>query len=440
MRKFFIDCLLATAFVFVTLGGIVQITDLKVFSAFDPLGQALGDMELTDIAFSQLRSDPAIDTNIVIVNIGALPRGGVAEQIRILNKYNPKVIGMDSFFDCPLGLRDTINCPPLADVMGNAMLGNAIAETKNFVLVTRVTQTDSLFNAQLTTDEEISFDSLERTDADIRGNAFEGYANLPTDADNQESFKTCRTFIPRLPVADDTLNAFSIEVARIYAPEKTERFLARGNEEEVINYRGNIVDFYGASSFSGRYFALDWYQVLNEEFLPTLITDKIVMMGYMGDDFSDTSWDDKFFTPLNRQYAGKANPDMYGLVVHANIVSMILAEDYIEVMAKWQEWTIAILVCFLNVALFWLIHHRIPDWFDGITVMLQLLQIILLSFLMIYFFNWYGFKLNLTITLAALALVGTCFEIYVGVVVKTFEVVRNSRWFTKRRAEVLTSD
>lgn len=436
MRKFWIDCILATLFVFVTLGGIVKITDMKIFSAFDPLGQALGDMELTDIAFSQLRSDPTIDTNIVIVNIGALPRRGVAEQIRILNKYKPKVIGMDSFFDCPLGLRDTINCPPLADVMGNVMLGAAIAEAENFVTVTRVTQTDSLFNTGVVD----QYDSLERTDADIRGDAFEGFANLPTDADNQEAFKTCRTFVPRLKVNNDTLNAFSIEVAKIYAPEKTKRFFDRGNYEDVINYRGNILDFYGASSFAGRYFALDWYQVLNEEFLPSLITNKIVLMGYMGDDFTDTSWDDKFFTPLNRQYAGKANPDMYGLVVHANIISMILAEDYIEVMADWQEWTIAILICFLNVALFWVIHHRIPDWFDGITVMLQLIQIILLSFLMIYFFNWYSFKLNLTISLAALALVGTCFEIYVGVVVKTFETVRNSRWFTKRKQGVLTSE
>ncbi len=434
MRKFFFDCTLATLFVFVTLGGIVKITDLKIFSAFDPLGQALGDVELTDIAFSQLRNDPTIDTNVVIVNIGALPRRGIAEQIRILNKYKPKVIGMDSYFDCPLGLRDTINCPPMADVMGNMMLANAIAEVENFVLVTRVTQTDSLFNLG-SVDE---YDSLERTDEDIRGYALEGYANLLTDADNQESFKACRTFIPRIKVGNDTLHAFAVEVANVFDPDKTQRFLDRGNEEEVINYRGNILDMYGASSFAGRYFALDWYQVLNEEFLTSLITDKIILMGYMGDDFSDTSWDDKFFTPLNKQYAGKANPDMYGLVVHANIISMILAEDYIEEMAEWQEWAIAFIVCFLNVALFWWIYKISPDWFDGVSVIIQLLQIILISFLMIYFFNWYSFKLNLTSTLAALALVGTCFELYQSVILKFIEWVSDR--LTKRKSGVLTTE
>ncbi|MFZ1808118.1 MAG: CHASE2 domain-containing protein [Cyclobacteriaceae bacterium] len=434
MRKFFTDVIFTTLFVFVTLGGIVQITDLRIFSAFDPLGQALGDMDLTDIAFSRLRNDPTIDTNIVIVNIGALPRRGVAEQIRILNKYNPKVIGIDSFFDCKNGLRDTVNCPQLIDVMGNAMLGNQIAEARNVVMVTRVTQTDSLYYTGIYD----QYDSLEQTDADIRGNAFEGYANLPTDADNQESFKACRTFIPRLPVGNDTLNAFGVEVARVFAPEKTKRFLERDSYEEVINYRGNILDFYGASSFAGRYYALDWYQVLNEEFFPGLITDKIVLMGYMGDDFSDTSWDDKFFTPLNKQYAGKANPDMYGLVVHANIVSMILAEDYIEIMAAWQEWMIAIFICMLNVALFWFIYRTSPDWFDGVSVIIQLVQIVLLSFLMIYFFNWYSFKLDLTISLGALAVVGTCFELYQSAILKIFEWVKNR--LTKRSQRVLTPE
>lgn len=437
MKRFFIDVVLATAFVFFTLGGIVEITDLKVFSAFDPLGQALGDMELTDIAFSQLRNEPELDTNIVMVNISNLSRRELAQQVAVINQYNPKVIGLDTFFNCPGNLRDTINCPPLIDVMGNYLLASVISEVDNMVVVTKVLQTDSLFKTGITD----QYDSIEHTDIEIRGDAIEGFANLETDADTQESFKACRSFTPKIIVNKDTLLAFSVQLAMIFDSAKTKRFLARNNYSEVINYRGNILDLHNASTFSGRYFALDWYQALDPEYvLPELIKDKIVIMGYMGDDFDDTSWDDKLFTPLNRQYAGKTNPDMYGPVVHANIVSMILNEDYIEVMAAWQEWLIAIVVCMLNVALFWLIHHRIPDWFDGITVLLQLLQIILFSFLMIYFFNWYGFKLNLTVTLGALALVGTCFEIYVGVVVKTYETVVNSRWFTKRKTSVLTTE
>lgn len=433
MKKFWIDCLLATLFVFFTLGGILKITDLKVFNAFDPLSQALGDMELTDIAFSQLREDPPLDTNIVIVNIGNLSRREIAQQIEIVSKYGPKVIGTDSYFNCPKNLRDTINCPPLRDVMGNVMLGSSIKEAGNFVMVSRILQSDSLVNSGIYD----VYDSLEHTDADILGNAFEGYANLDTDADSQESFKACRRFNPTLNVGGKKLNAFSVQVAMLYDSAKTARFLERNNYSEIINYRGNIPDFHGASSFAGRYYALDWYQVLNEDFLPGLIKDKIVLFGFLGSDFTDTSWDDKFFTPLNKQYAGKANPDMFGLVVHANIISMILSEDYVEELANWQQYTIAFLIVLLNVALFFVINKKIPVWFDTLSLVIQLGQVVLCSFLMVQFFNWYNFKLNLTMTLACVALVGTCFELYNSLIKTVYSYVKNSRLFTKRSPEVL---
>ncbi|MBZ0244667.1 MAG: CHASE2 domain-containing protein, partial [Cyclobacteriaceae bacterium] len=353
MKRFWIDCTLATAFVFVTLGGIVEITDLKIFSAFDPLGEALGDVEMTDIAFSQLREDPELDLNVVMVNVSKLSRREIAQQINIISQYNPKIIGVDVFFNCPNNLRDTINCPALKDVMGNYMLAKAIEDAGNVVLVTKVLQSDSLFREGIV-DE---YDSLRRSDIEIRGNALEGFANLETDAETQEAFKTCRSFVPRISVQNDTVLAFSVKIAMLYDSVKTKRFLARNNYSETINYRGNILDLHNASSFSGRFFALDWYQALDPEYvLPELIKDKIVIMGYMGDDFEDTSWDDKFFTPLNKQYAGKTNPDMYGPVVHANIVSMILNEDYIDELPDWLEWVIAIILCFINVALFWIIY------------------------------------------------------------------------------------
>lgn len=412
----------------------MEITDLKIFSAFDPLGEALGDVEMTDIAFSQLREDPELDLNVVMVNVSKLSRREIAQQINIISQYNPKIIGVDVFFNCPNNLRDTINCPALKDVMGNYMLAKAIEDAGNVVLVTKVLQSDSLFSEGIV-DE---YDSLRRSDIEIRGNALEGFANLETDAETQEAFKTCRSFVPRISVQNDTVLAFSVKIAMLYDSVKTKRFLARNNYSETINYRGNILDLHNASSFSGRYFALDWYQALDPEYvLPELIKDKIVIMGYMGDDFEDTSWDDKFFTPLNKQYAGKTNPDMYGPVVHANIVSMILNEDYIDELPDWLEWVIAIILCFINVALFWIIYERSPDWFDGVSVLLQLVQIILLSFLMIYFFNWYSFKLDLTITLGALAVVGTCFELYQSAILKIFEWARNR--LTKRRQRVLTS-
>src|SRR5262245_12309718 len=119
MRKFWLHCFLNTLFTFGILAGLSGITQLNMFNAFDPLGKALGDMELFDIAFSQLREDPPIDTNIVIVNIGYLSRGDIGRQIMTLNQFKPKVIALHIMFACDGGLRDSINCPQAYDTLNN---------------------------------------------------------------------------------------------------------------------------------------------------------------------------------------------------------------------------------------------------------------------------------------------------------------------------------
>jgi CHASE2 domain-containing sensor protein len=163
-----------------------------------------------------------------------------------------------------------------------------------------------------------------------------------------------------------------------------------------------------------------------------------VILGFLGKDLRATSWEDKFITPLNKNYAGKTRPDMYGVVVHANAVSMILNKDYIDVLEEWQQNAIAIIICFLNVALFSLIHHKLPKWFDILTILLQLIQIVMLTFLMMYVFSEANFKLNLSLTLLVLALVGTCYEIYESVIKTLIQAIRRRRWLTKRKNRVLT--
>ena len=99
---------------------------------FDPIGDAIGDMEFTDIVFSQLREEPPPDTNVVIVNIGQLSRREIAGQINILSQYNPKVIGIDSFFS-----------NPKEDTLGDMMLSDAINMAGNVVLVSKLIDFDT---------------------------------------------------------------------------------------------------------------------------------------------------------------------------------------------------------------------------------------------------------------------------------------------------------
>lgn len=438
MKKFWIDCLIATLFVFTVLVGLKEISQLNIFNAFDPLGQALGDMEFTDITFSRLRQDPPIDTNVVIVNIGELSRAQIGQQINTISKYKPKVIGIDSFFDCPGGITDSINCPQAYDTLSNMIFADAIQNAGNVVMVTKLLQTDSLLKVY-EGDIDI-YDSLEHTDDILRPGAHEGFASLETDASNQEDLKSCRRFNPHMMVNGKTEYAFSVRMAMLFDSVKTKKFLQRNNPSEVINYRGNIYDPFEASEYPGRYYTIDWYQALDtNSFSPGLFKDKIVIMGYLGKDLGDTSWDDKFFTPLNKKFAGKSRPDMYGVVVHANIVSMILTEDYVDELGITAQIMIAFLICLLNVALFYLIERYLPLWFDGLSLLCQLVEIAILIGLMVYIFFLTNFKLDLTYTLAALALVGTCFELYIGLIRGGFVMIKN-KWFTKRHNEVLTPD
>lgn len=436
MIKFWVDCLLATLLVFLAMLGIYRLTQLNVFNAFDSVGTALGDVELTDYVFSGLRTDPNVDESIVVVNIGNLSRRGIAEQIGIISKYNPKVIGFDGFFDCRTGLRDTVNCPALKDTLGNLMLSNAIREAGNVVLVTKLFQSDSLLEAGY---DDVA-DSLRRSDPAFRDFALaEGFATLDTDAAFQDDVKTCRAFNPYFIYQDEKVYAFGVQMAMAYDSARTKEFLDRDNFKEVINYRGNIVDMFHTTNYPQMFYTLDVEDVFSENFVPEMIKDKIVIFGYLGEELGDPSWSDKFYTPLNKKLAGKANPDMFGVVVHANIVSMILTGDYVNEMADWQEFAMAFLVCILNVALFSLINTRLPAWYDGITKSLQLLQLVLYSFLMVIILDKFNFKFNITLTLAAVALVGDVFEIYNNVFKAVYVRIRARTRITNRPDQVLTS-
>jgi CHASE2 domain-containing sensor protein len=423
MKKFWIDCLLATLFVFVSLYGLKQLTSLRIFNAFDVIGQAVSDMELADIAFSSIRTDPPADTNVVVVNIGYLSRGEIGDQIRNIARFNPKVIGLDMIFSCDF-YNDSIMCPQAFDTANNERFASAVRAFKNFVMVERVTQTDSLVN--LYGDVDI-YDSIEHSHPNLLQTAYEGFANLETEAGSQEDLKACRRFPPRIVMADGTEElAFSVKMAMLYDSVKTRRFLDRNKSSEVINYRGNIVDWHGASGYPGRYPVLDWDQALDPEgFAEWMIRDKIVIFGFLGADLTDTSWDDKFFTPLNKKYAGKSRPDMYGVVVHANIVSMVLSEDYIDELLPWQEYVIAFILVFMNVVLFSIITRRMPVWFDSLSLLVQVIQVVILGYLMVQVPAWSNFKLNLTVSMAAVALVGTCFELYGTLVKRVMTFVAN---------------
>ncbi len=399
-RKFWLDVILGTAFIFGMMGVFQSFTAFKVFDVFDPIGQAFGDMEFTDIVFSQLRDDPVGDDRVVLVNLSNLQRGEIGMMLQIISQHNPAVIGIDSFF-----------YTPKEDTLGDMMLMEGMASVEHLVLASKL-----LPDPTDPTKDTIEY-SWELFNSFAERTAF---VNLVTDAEVQEDLKMCREFYPKFDIGGEQQIAFAVQLASYLDSAAAADFLARNNETEVINYRGNVLD-YGATKFGNKYFALDVPDVFGENFVPDMIEGKIVMFCYLGKHLGDReSFEDKFYTPLNQKYIGRAFPDMYGGVVHANIISMILNRDYINSMSENMGYLFAILICFFNVALFSLVYKKIPKWYDGITKLFQLLEIGVLVFGVIYILELYSFKADIAVGMVAVALAGDALEVYYGVVKNSF--------------------
>jgi CHASE2 domain-containing sensor protein len=388
-----IDSLFGTSFIISLILIFQLVRFLGEFALLDPIGDAIRDVEMTDLVFSQIRADPKVDKNVVLVNIGDLSRREIAQEINIINQYEPAVIGIDSYF-----------YSQKEDTLGDLLLKREFSDVENLVLVTKL---------EFNQDTE-SYDSIRFSNSMFDG-GHHGFANLETDAATQHQFKVCRTFPPVAVIDDKIEKSFAVKVSELYDQEKTKDFLKRDNEYEVINYRGNIADF-GQTNFGGRYTALDVKDIFQRKFTPETIKGKVVLMGYMGDDFNDMSWEDKFYTPLNKKYAGRSNPDMFGVVIHANIVSMILNKDYIGKQSNFSALLTALLVCFVTVLIFTVIYKRLPQWYDGLTKALQLVIVFLIFTVNIFIFHWFNYKTSLTVAVIMVALAGDSLEVCYGLI------------------------
>lgn len=399
-RKFWLDVILGTVFIFGLMGLFQSMTAFKIFDIFDPIGEAFGDMEVTDVVFSQLRDDPVADERVVLVNLSTLSRAEIGMMLQIISQYNPAVIGIDSFFYFPK-----------EDTLGDMMLMEGMSSVDNLVLASK----------WFPYEEDPTQDSLAYSWPGFNQFASStAFVNLLTDAENQEDLKMCRNFVPKATIDGRTELAFAVELASYYDSAAAKRFTERNYEEEIINYRGNVLD-YGATKFGTKYFALDVPDVFEENFVPEMIEGNVVIFCYLGKYLGDReSLEDKFITPLNNKYIGRALPDMYGGVIHANIVSMILNEDYIDSMTEKQGILLGIFLLFWNVALFSWVYRRLPKWYDGITKLFQLIEIGVIIYGMIYILDGSQYKLELGLALFGIALAGDALEVYYGVVKNIF--------------------
>lgn len=411
MKKIFnLTSLAGTLLVFAFMWGISKIG--IQFEFLNVIEAALKDFSLVEVYY-QFREDKDVkfDDRIVLINIGDEPRSTVARQILTINKYKPAVIGIDAlFYGSNANEQDSI-----AQYSGDNLMEIALAQAQNVVLVGELNGYKEKTN---------QWDSLHYPYQPFAANAFVSYANTVTDEDGGETFNTWKRIVPQSELKDSTkIDCFAAKIMSLYDSALYKQFIGRNNQTEDIYFKGNIPN--ADTTKSAKYTILDVQDVLSENFTPDVLKGKIVLMGYMGGEYTSTHWDtDKFYTPLNPKQVGRSWPDMYGVVIHANILSMILDNNYINVMPEWGSMLIAFIMCYFNVAIFVIIlkRKRLAPWYGAISKIIQLIEAVLLTFLTIELFTVFHFKIDMTLAIVAVLLSGDLAEIFMDFIGNVFKL------------------
>jgi CHASE2 domain-containing sensor protein len=95
---------------------------------------------------------------------------------------------------------------------------------------------------------------------------------------------------------------------------------------------------------------------------------------------------------------------MNGILVHANIISMVLEKNYIKKVPSWGNWLIAIIICWLHMSFF--IHYYLEShiWFHLAAKIAQVASAIFFVWLGAEIYSRYGLKVDMKISLVTIIL------------------------------------
>ena len=362
-RKYLLnrDTLFATIAVFLVIG-LLALLPLNT-GVLNPIKTALEDFDFNDLAYTKLgkNSETVLDKRIVVVNIGFADRAGLARMIEKIKEGKPKVIGLDVTFDAA------------QDSLMDVYLAETLANTPELVAASRIYWSNK--------EEPLNKGYFKNINNDF------GYANFIT-----KDFFTIRSVSPFEKINGKTEPSFSAAILRKYDPRAFEKLEQRKKEVEYINYTRNI----------DKYLTVDGQGLLEDRVLASVFEGKIVLMGYISQSPNDV--EDKKFTPMNEKFAGKTLPDMNGVVVHANILSMMLDGKYVNKIPSWINWLITILIAWIHVALF--IRYYIDDhiWFHLVAKIAQLISAIFFAFLSIRLFTDLSVKIDMAMPIVVIVL------------------------------------
>jgi len=343
--------------------------------------ETLGDFDVSDVVLSQLHDANEPDTSIVLVNIAHLPKQLIAAQIERLSAFHPTVIGLDVF---PL-------LPNPYHPEYDSLFAATLRRCPNVVLASKLAGWSGL-----------RYDSLQKAPLQFSSLVHSGYVNLIVD--DNKPYRVVRECSTLERAGNSVELSFAAKLAALSYPLEYKYLSERNNKKEIINYRGNLKSFY----------TLESADVLDSSFDLAIVRNKIVLMGYLGDDISQPTQaiEDRFFTPLNERYIGKTDRDMFGVVIHANIVSMIIHKNYIDEMPLWLSYGVALLFCYFYVVLLEYMNERFPRFYEIVSLGSQLLLGISILFFTLGAFSYFRYDANLSLLLLIVAIAPNAVEIY----------------------------
>jgi CHASE2 domain-containing sensor protein len=328
----------------------------------DPVKMALQDFDYNDLAYSKLNknSQTSLDTSIVIINIADAGRSEIAAMIKKVAAEKPKVVGVDVLFN-----------EPKEKIFDTALM-ESFYGSANIVLAYNVI--------------------AENGEVHHNGFLYEkskqkGYANFVG-----EEAGVIRYFAASMNTAEVNYHSFAASVAAVAYPEAFKKLEARNNITEQINY----------TRTRDKFMLIDGKEYLQNNLAAVSLSNKVVLLGFISEDANNI--EDKHFTPFNKKSVGKTVPDMEGIFIHANIISMIRDADYVTKSPVWMNWFIAALLCWFHMSLF--IRYFIDKhlWFHLVAKLAQLISAVLFVYLGLLFYYKWDIKINLTPTFIAIIL------------------------------------
>ncbi len=369
MKKFFGEYLLLNLFIF----GCVSLLSLLIlnFSIFDPFTEAFRDFTLTDLYYSKVQDRNKIyNKNLVLINVENKNRKELAFLLQHIQQGQPKVVAFDVIF------ADRKN-------EDDSLLKQTFQSHNNYV-----------FGYAANFEQEQSSAYSNNFFTESKG----GYTNV---AGEHAEFSTIRYYYPFYKEQE----AFTSSILKKFDPAIYQQLKQQQHGSTEIHYYGNLANF--------NYYDFD--EVMNEGFDVTQLKNKIVLLGYLGvpSQRADLRLDeDKLFTPLNARLSGRSYPDMYGLVIHANILRMVLEKDHIKVIPKWITAALSFLITWLILPIMGGLFFKGDLWFNSVGTLLQLVGSLLIVFLTLLSYTYLNIKFDPGLLLACLVLLPTFINLY----------------------------